>query len=251
VPPAEIALFVVIGILAGVSNALVGGGTLFTFPVLLSTGISPIVANTTCTIALWPGTVTSAHAYRAELRNSVRLGPRIAVALAGGLTGAGLLLLGGNDVLFRLVPWLLAMATILFTFGRTITARAIVLSHRRPSERRLLAMEFASAVYGGYFGAGIGIFLLASMALAGEQDMQRANAQRNFLVIFINGIAAMLFIARGVIDWPVAVIVMGGAVAGGWFGARLARRIPNRWLRLFVSAAGAFFSVYYFAKAYG
>jgi uncharacterized membrane protein YfcA len=251
VPPAEIALFVMIGFLAGTSNALVGGGTLFTFPVLLANGISPIIANTTCTIALWPGTVTSASAYRRELRKSARLGPRVAIAIAGGLIGARLLLLGGNDVFFKLVPWLLAMATVLFTFGRAIMARVMQFSHHAHNERRLLAMEFASAIYGGYFGAGIGIFLLASMALAGEQDVQLANAQRNFLVVFINGIAAVLFIARGVVDWPVAVVVMAGAIAGGYFGARVARRIPNRWLRLLISAAGAFFSVYYFFRAYG
>ena len=249
--PAEIALLLAIGILAGTSNALVGGGTLFTFPVLIATGVPPIVANTTCTIALWPGTLTSAYAYAPELKRKPQgLDLRVVVAIAGGLVGAVLLLAGGDALFFKLVPWLLAMATFLFTFGRAIMKRVSRLSRRERNERRLLAMEFASAIYGGYFGAGIGIFLLASMALEGEQDMQLANAQRNFLVVFINGVAAALFIARGIVDWAAAIAVMAGAIAGGWLGARLAKRIPNQWLRLLIAAAGTIFSAYYFVQAY-
>ena len=112
-------------------------------------------------------------------------------------------------------------------------------------------MEFVSAIYGGYFGAAIGILLLASMALAGEQNLQSANAQRNFLVCFINGIAALLFIFTGSVAWSVALIAMAGAIAGGYFGARVAKRIANEILRLIITAAGAVFSVYYFVKAYG
>jgi uncharacterized membrane protein YfcA len=250
-PPVEILLLVVVGFLAGTSNALVGGGTLFTFPVLLAAGLPPIVANTTTTVALLPGTFTSAYAYLPELRRGrARLPLRIGVATAGGLTGAALLLVSGNGIFFYLVPWLLAAATIVFTLSRKIVKRVTQGVHRR-SEVQLLIMEFLSAVYGGYFGAAIGILLLASMALAGEQDMQSANAQRNFLVCFINGVAALLFIATGMVDWAVAVIVMAGSIAGGYFGARVARRIPNEWLRTIVTAAGAIFSVYYFFRAYG
>jgi uncharacterized protein len=250
-PPLEILLLVVVGFVAGISNALVGGGTLFTFPVLLAAGLPPILANTTTTVALVPGTFTSAYAYLPELRRvRAHLPLRIGVATVGGLTGAALLLVSGNSVFFYLVPWLLAAATILFRLSRQIVKRVTQRSHRR-NEVQLLVMEFLSAVYGGYFGAAIGILLLASMALAGEQDMQSANAQRNFLVCFINGVAALLFIATGMVDWAVAVIVMAGSIAGGYFGARVARRIPDDWLRTIVTAAGAIFSVYYFFRAYG
>ena len=250
-PPVEIFFLIAIGFLAGTSNALVGGGTLFTFPVLLAAGLPPVIANTTTTVALLPGTLTSAYAYLPELRR-VREGfpARIGVAIAGGLTGALLLLVSGNALFFYLVPWLLAVATILFAFSRQIVRRVTQGPHRR-NEPRLLSMEFVSAVYGGYFGAAIGILLLASMALAGEQNMQSANAQRNFLVCFINGVAALLFILAGAVDWRVALIVMIGSIAGGYVGARVARRIPNEWLRRIVTAAGAIFSVYYFVKAYG
>lgn len=247
----ETAFLIAIGFLAGTSNALVGGGTLFTFPVLLAAGLPPVLANTTTTVALVPGTLTSAYAYLPELRRvRERLRFRVAIAAAGGLSGAVLLLISGNAVFFYLVPWLLAIATILFAFSRHIVKR-VTSGSRRKNEVQLLAMEFASAVYGGYFGAAIGILLLASMALAGEKDMQSANAQRNFLVCFINGIAALLFIVTGVVNWPAALIVMAGSIGGGYFGARVARRVPDAWLRLVVTGAGTVFSAYYFVKAYG
>jgi uncharacterized membrane protein YfcA len=251
VSPAEIALLVTIGFLAGTSNALVGGGTLFTFPVLLSAGLSPVIANTTTTVALIPGTFTSAYAYLPEIRRvRENLGSRIAAAGAGGSAGALLLLVSGNDVFFYLVPWLLAVATFLFTFARQIVKRVTEERHRK-NELRLLSMEFASAVYGGYFGAGIGILLMTSMALAGEQNIQSANAQRNFLVCFINGAATVLFIGAGAVNWSVAVIVMVGSICGGYFGARVAKRMPNAWLRNIITAAGAIFTVYYFVRVYG
>lgn len=248
---AENLLLVAIGFLAGTCNALVGGGTLFTFPVLLAAGLPPVMANTTTTVALVPGAFTSAYAYLPELAKvRERLPNRIVVATLGGLLGAGLLLASGNAVFFYLVPWLLAVATLLFTFSRRIAKRVTQKSRRR-NEAQLLGMEFVSAIYGGYFGAAIGILLLASMALAGEQNMQSANAQRNFLVCFINGIAALVFIVTGAVDWHVALIVMAGSIAGGYFGARVAKRIPNEALRLIITAAGAIFAVYYFVKAYG
>src|SRR5258706_16264883 len=251
VPPFEILFLILIGFLAGTSNALVGGGTLFTFPVLLAAGLPPVIANTTTTVALVPGTFTSAYAYLPELqRVRARLPARIGVAIAGGLMGAVLLLVSGNALFFYLVPWLLAAATILFTFSRQIVRRVTEGPHRK-NELQLLTMEFVSAVYGGYFGAAIGILLLASMALAGEQNMQSANAQRNFLVCFINGVAALLFIFAGAVDWAVALIVMIGSIAGGYVGARAAGSIPEHRLRRIVTAAGAIFSVYYFVKAYG
>jgi len=250
VSPNHVLFLIVIGFLAGTSNALVGGGTLFTFPVLLAAGLSPVVANTTTTVALLPGTLTSAYAYLPELRRvRERLPLRVITAAVGGFVGAALLLILGNTVFFYLVPWLLAVATILFALSRGIVKRVKSASLHK-NEGRFLTMEFAGAVYGGYFGAAIGILLLAAMALTGEEDMQCANAQRNFLVCFINGIAALLFIVIGVVNWPVALIVMAGSVAGGYFGARVARRIPDLWLRFAVTTAGAVFSIYYFMKAY-
>jgi hypothetical protein len=251
--PFDIAILIGIGFLAGFSNAVVGGGTLFTFPAILAVGLSPVVANATTTVALWPGTVTSARAQLGELkRSSHALPPRVIGATLGGLIGALLLLASGDTLFFQLVPWLLASATVLFTFARQIVkrvARIGVLTHGNSAA--LVSMEFVCAIYGGYFGAAIGILLLASMALAGEHDMRSANAQRNYLVCFINGVAALIFIVMGVVDWPVALIVMAGSVAGGYVGGRFARSMPSRLLRHLVTAAGVIFSVVYFIRAYG
>lgn len=247
----EVSLLVLVGFVAGICNAVVGGGTLFTFPVLIATGLPPVLANTTTTVALLPGTVTSAYAYLPQLEpETQRLPVRVLTALAGGLSGAVLLLWSGNTVFFYIVPWLLAAATTLFAFSRSIVRRVRGASALR-SKWQSFAMEFGSAVYGGYFGAAIGILLIASMAISGQEDMQRINAQRNFLVVFINGVAAVVFIFRGVVNWTVAFAIMAGAIAGGYCGARLAKYFSNTWLRRVVTAAGACFSLYYFAKAYG
>jgi len=253
VTPFDIAILVVIGLLAGFSNAVVGGGTLFTFPVILSVGLTPVIANATTTVALWPGTMTSARAQLEPLkRSSTRLTPRVIGATLGGLLGAVLLLASSDAFFFKLVPWLLAIATALFTFSRPIVRRIARLSGaNRSNEPALVTMEFFSSIYGGYFGAAIGILLLSSMALAGEHDIQSANAQRNFLVCFINGIAAAIFVVSGVVDWRVALIVMAGSIAGGYIGGRVARQIPSEPLRHIVTAAGIVFSAIYFFRAYG
>ena len=247
----ELSLLITVGFFAGICNAVVGGGTLFTFPVLIAAGVPPVLANTTTTVALLPGTITSAFAYLPQLApGSQNLGTRVVAALSGGLLGAALLLRSGNDIFFHVVPWLLGAATILFTFSRAIVRHAQGMSGRR-RKWQALAMEFGSAVYGGYFGAAIGILLIASMAIAGEDDLQSVNAQRNFLVVFINGVAGALFILRDAVNWTVAISLMAGAILGGYSGARLARHLSNKWLRHVITAAGAFFTLYYFVKAYG
>ena len=250
--PLYIITLIAIGLLSGTSNALVGGGTLFSFPVLIALGIPPVTAVTTNMAALWPGTVTSAYACYAQTK-SVRatLPIRIAAVFAGGLLGGILLLLSGDALFSTLVPWLLGGATILFTFSKPFVRYVLRASPDQRNPAALPVMEFFCAIYGGYFGAGIGILMLAAMALAGEHDMQSANAQRNFLVCFIQGTAVAIFIASGTIDWPVALIVMIGSVTGGYFGGRLVKYISNQWLRLLITAAGAIFSVIYFIRIYG
>ncbi len=240
------------GFLAGTSNALVGGGTLFSFPVLLASGLSPIIANTTAKIALVPGAATSAYAYLPELKRVRHTLPlRMAVAVVGGLIGAVLLLVSGNSIFFYFVPWLLAFATVLFACAKPLVRWLRRAAHGQRNEKQLLGTEFVCAIYGGYFGAAIGIFMLASMALAGEEDAQSMNAQRNFLVCFNGGVAALLFAVTGIVNWPVALIVMAGSVSGGYIGAKLTKLVPNQWLRHLITAAGAIFTVYYFIEAYG
>ncbi len=250
--PLYISILVGIGFLSGTSNALVGGGTLFSFPVLVWLGIPPVTTVTTNMMALWPGTVTSAIACYPQTKNVRSTLPvRIFAVSAGGVAGAILLLLSGDALFANLVPWLLGGATTLFAFYKPFVRYVLRASPDHRNVTALPIMEFFCAIYGGYFGAGIGILMLAAMALSGEHDMQSANAQRNFLVCFIQGTAVALFAFSGTVNWPVAFIVMIGSITGGYFGARVIRFIPNEWLRWLITAAGAIFSVIYFVRVYG
>jgi uncharacterized membrane protein YfcA len=252
VTPLYFLTLVAVGFLSGTSNALVGGGTLFSFPVLVALGLPPVTAVTTNMTALWPGLITSAYAYLPELKRArATLPMRVLAVFLGGLVGAILLLLSGDALFSTLVPWLLAGGTLLFTFSKQIVKFVLRSASAHHAAAALPFMEFFCAIYGGYFGAGIGILMLAAMALAGEHDMQSANAQRNFLVCFINATAVTLFIVLGRVNWIVAVIVMLGSISGGYVGARVARFIPNQWLKLLITAAGATFSIIYFVKVYG
>jgi hypothetical protein len=249
----QILLLAGAGFAAGAANAVVGGGTFFSFPALLGIGLPPVAANATSTLALWPGSLTASAAYFRELRQARDGLPlRLAVAAAGGVTGALLLLASGNALFFSLVPWLLALATALFAFHTSIQDLVSRIARGHPSGVVVpLGLEFVFAIYGGYFGAGLGVLLMAGLALAGFRDAQIANAQKNFLAAGINGVAALLFIVAGAIHWLAAVFVMGGAVAGGFAGAHAARRIPENWLRATVIAAGIGLSIYYFGQVYG
>lgn len=247
----EIFLLAGIGTLAGMCNAIVGGGTLFTFPVLLSLGLPPVTANATNTFALWPGNLGAALGYVPELRRSTGLKLRVANVSVGSLIGAGLLLASGDTLFFYCVPWLLLVATTLFTFSKPIVRRVFATAHGERRTGLLLIMEFACAIYGGYFGAAVGIVLMSAMALSGEHDIHTANAQRNFLVCFINGLAALLFVLLGAVQWPVALVMMAGSLAGGYAGGRLARKIPADALRHIITATGFFFAAYYFYRVYG
>lgn len=251
--PTEIGFLAAAGFVAGAANALVGGGTFFSFPVLLSVGLPPVMANATNTVALWPGAVTASTIYIPELKK-VRKGMplRIVIALAGGVTGAVLLLASSNAFFFSLVPWLLAIATLLFAFSKPIvrSVSAFAQGHRAQIVMPFV-LEFLFAIYGGYFGAGLGVLLMAGLALAGHSDTQSANAQKNLLAAAINGIAAALFVALDAVRWAAALCVMAGAIAGGYAGAHAARAIPDKFLRATVISVGAAMSVFYFFEVYG
>jgi uncharacterized membrane protein YfcA len=249
----QIALLAGAGFVAGAANAVVGGGTFFSFPVLLSVGLPPVLANATSTVALWPGSVTAAATYLPELKK-VRAGlrPRLAVAALGGAVGAALLLASSNALFFSLVPWLLAIATLLFAFSGGIVKQVAKFAEgHRAYVIFPFVLEFVFSVYGGYFGAGMGVLLMAGLALAGRSDTQSANAQKNLLAVAINGVAAALFIFVGAVRWLAALSVMGGAILGGFTGARVARLIPATWLRGIVIAVGTTLSVLYFVEVYG
>jgi len=224
VSAADIVLLVGVGALSGAMNAVVGGGTFFTFPLLLALGVPPVAANATTTVALWPASLVASRAYLAELRGArERLPWRSAVAILGGAAGALLLLASGDALFGKMVPWLIGGATLLFAFSRNIVRRLAAFGSRANAASTMI-LAVTAAVYGGYFGAGVGILLMAALAMAGEADAQVANAQRNLLGALINGTAVAIFILYRAVEWPFALTAMAGAAAGGYLGARAARR---------------------------
>jgi uncharacterized membrane protein YfcA len=225
-----------------------GGGTLLTFPALIAAGLSPLVANATSTVALLPATLSSMLGSRDELAGARRWALALAVpSLAGGGLGALLLLHTSNATFNRVVPWLVLAATLLFTLQRPLlrwirgadaeTKSDAELEQRSPAPA-LLAAQFAVGVYGGYFGAGIGILMLASLGFMGFTNIHRMNGLKNWGAFCMNLVAAVTFAFSGIVTWPVAVSMAVGSIAGGYVGARAAQRVPERAVRWAVVAVG-------------
>jgi len=259
--PADIVLLGAGGFAAGAINAVAGGGTFFSFPALLAAGLPPVVANASNSVALWPGSLAGAWAYRRELAAYQRyLLPMGAASLLGGIAG-GLLLLAAGDARFSaLIPWLLAFATTLFAFSPQISA---ALKRRRPARPVRADGDYGSgtpagwlvqllvSIYGGFFGAGMGILTMASLAMGGHEDVQHINALKNLLSAINYSVTALTFIVAGAVSWPQTLVMLLAASAGGYAGARVARRIRGPWLRRMVIAVGAALTLYYFYKAQG
>lgn len=228
---------------AGAINSIAGGGTLITFPVLIWLGLDPKVANGTSTVALWPGLFGGLFGYRRELENSspilIRLG---LTSIVGGALGAWLLIWTPSPVFARLVPFLILFATILFMSQGVINRQLRLGSlEERPTKlwwTGAIVFQFFSAMYGGYFGAGNGILMLAAMGLLGLNELHRANGIKNFLGICINSIAVVSFALAGLVVWQDALVMACGALAGGYFGATMAVRIGPVWVRRGVIVIG-------------
>lgn len=222
---------------AGGINSVAGGGTLITFPVLLWLGLDPKVANATSTVALWPGLFGGVFGFRREIGDSrsylLWLG---LTSVVGGGCGAWLLILTPSQTFARLVPYLILFATALFTLQEPISRR-LRLSQPSSSLTRArwwigpILIQFFSSIYGGYFGAGNGILMLAALGLFGLTDIHRANGIKNFLGICINSIAVLAFALSGLVYWPNALLMTVGAVAGGYYGASAARRLGRVFVR--------------------
>jgi len=221
---------------AGVINSIAGGGTLITFPVLIWLGLDPRVANATSTVALWPGLFGGLFGYRRELENSSTILLRLGItSVIGGAVGAWLLIRTPSLTFARLVPFLILFATILFmaqgAINRRLRLQPIVPEPRASWWLGAIVFQFFSAIYGGYFGAGNGILMLAAMGLLGLHDINRANGIKNFLGICINSIAVLMFSLEHIVVWPDALLMAGAALIGGYFGARIAVRVDQLHVR--------------------
>ncbi|MGH9367156.1 MAG: sulfite exporter TauE/SafE family protein [Thermoanaerobaculia bacterium] len=240
---------------AGVMNAMAGGGTILTFPTLVLLGEPAITANATSTVALWPGSAASLYGYRREVRDHREwLRALFLPSLLGGALGGVLLLETPARTFEGLAPFLVLFATLLFGLQGAVArwTESPHLGGRAPA--RLAAawlFQLGVAVYGGYFGAGVGILMLAVLGFLGLSDIHAANGVKNFLAMGINGVAALWFVARGAVDWPAALVLMAGAIAGGYAGARLARSIGRERARAAVVIIGAAVAILLFLREGG
>lgn len=263
---------------AGLINSIAGGGTLVSFPALLWTGRDAVLANATSTVALWPASLAGAFGFRRELKGGARNVVLFGVpSIIGGVLGAVLLLRTPSTIFARLVPFLILFATLLLAAQEPVSRRLRAArggeakrgddgeardeleaetdsSHSRgeTASRSWLAgamvFQFFVGVYGGYFGAGIGILMLAALGLLGFADIHRMNALKNLLALCINGVAAVYFIASGAVIWTDVLVMTFAAVAGGYAGARLAYRLGRRFVRVAVIVIGLVMSVSLFFK---
>jgi len=239
---------------AGAVNSVAGGGSLISFPALLAAGQPAILANATNTAALWPGSIASAVAYGRQTSLYRGLLPALLVpSIAGGLLGAFVLVSTPPDLFDRVVPFLVLFATLLFAARGRIshwTGQSPGAGEHVTRAGRVWGFLFQLlvATYGGYFGAGIGILMLASLGLMGLRDIHRMNALKTILGALINVIAFVFFAAKGLVVWPLAALMASGAIAGGYVGARTAMRVDPRWVGRFVIAVGLAVSVWLFVS---
>lgn len=251
--PQAVILFVA-ALVAGTLNSVAGGGSTITLPTLIFTGVPPVQSSSTNSVALWPGSVASAVAFRDALDASRATLLALGLpSVVGGLLGAELLLHTPQRTFLLLVPYLLLLATLLFAFGGRITnwARARIPKGRIPpwvGASGLGLMQLVIATYGGFFGGGIGILMLALLAIAGMRNIHAMNALKNLLASLINGVAIIVFIITGAVYWPEALVMVVGAVVGGYGGASLARRLDPRFVRAFVILVGVTMAAYFFYR---
>ena len=238
------------GMAAGAINSIAGGGTLVSFPALMWVGRDPIVANATNAVALWPGSLSAAYGYRRELSTIRRwLLVLIVPSLIGGGLGSWLLLRTPTSTFERLVPFLILGATILLALQEIITRHLPKPSeHTRGHMVGIFVFQLLVATYGGYFGAGMGILMLAALGLLGLTDLHPMNGLKNILAVAINGIAAIYFTVANAVAWGDVLVMMTGSIAGGYVGARIARRLGRRFVRVAVVVIGLFMTIVLFLE---
>ncbi|MBN8441534.1 MAG: sulfite exporter TauE/SafE family protein [Thauera sp.] len=251
----QIALIGIAAFAAGAVNSIAGGGTFFSFPALLAVGVPPVVANASNSVSLWPGSLAGAWAFRQELARFRRSLPMLSVvAFVGGIAGGLLLLATSNAAFAKLIPWLLLVATVLFAFSSQISAlvKKLKPAPAHGDERHIgpggYLFQLVVSVYGGFFGAGMGILMIAALAIQGFKDVHEINALKNWLSAVIYSVAVGTFVIANAVSWPHTLIMLATATAGGYVGAALARRIPALWLRRFIIAVGGLLTLHYFVK---
>jgi uncharacterized membrane protein YfcA len=245
--PWRVVVLVVAGLAAGVINGVAGGGTFITFPTLLALGIAPLQANVSSTVGLVPSVLAGVRVFRRELFvHRATLKGLIPVCVVGSGVGTALLLTGSEGTFAAVVPWLIGVATALFA-GAPFITRTLARRHppgtRRVRPRSLVVGVFIASAYGGYFGAGLGIVLLAVLALTLPEEILTLQGIRVALGLLINVVAALVFIWRGHLALTAVLILMASTFLGGWLGAHMIRKIPSAWVRALVITTGVLTTV--------
>ncbi len=250
-------LLLAAGAAGGALNAVAGGGSFVVFPVLLFSGVPPVAANATTTVALWPAGLASAAAYRDHLPKSRAQLLALSIASAlGGAAGAKLLLFTSDQTFAHILPWLMLTAASVFTFGPRVTRwlRGGAASDAPPAgiTRRQLAgivgLQLVIATYGGYFGGGMGIMVLAALTLVGMTHLHEMNALKVVLGTLVNGVALVAFLFAGKVVLGRALLAAVGSIVGGWFGAALARRLDPKYVRWVVLVVAWSMTIWFFVR---
>jgi hypothetical protein len=237
------------GYLSGIVNAMAGGGTFITFGAMSLLGTPPILANATSSVTQFPGYITSTLAYWTDIKLFWRGALLLcAISAVGALVGS-LILLALDSASFKaLVPWLLLAATALFAVGPWLKPKPKISGEPKVGSLTGSIAQFFTAIYGGFFGAGMGVMMLATLGLTESGDYHRINALKNMLAMVIASLAIVVFVAGGVVAWPEAIVMIPGGAIGGYSGVWIAKRVPQSVVRAFVIAVGLFLAVYYFVK---
>lgn len=247
----ELLLLMLAGFIAGAMNSAAGGGSFVSFPALVFAGVPSVAANASSTVALFPGAVTGSWAYRHDFQSFEGISVRalLPVSVAGGLSGALLLLFTPVHTFDVIVPWLLLLGTTAFALGPKLAHMLKRFVHLGP--RSLVAAQFILGIYGGYFGGAVGLMTLATWSLFGANDIRAMNAAKTLLVGSMNSIAVVAFIAAGKVYWTEAAVMAVAAAIGGYAGARIARRVDRQRIRLFINCVNVTMTIIFFVRAFG
>lgn len=249
----EAFVLIAIGIVAGIINSVAGGGTLLSFPTLMLLGLPGIIANATSTVGMQAGSTASFISYRKEFANQKKwawiLGPP---SIVGGLLGAFLLLHTGEAVFRQIVPYLILFATVIFTFQRYVSGwlqlEAKVIHESKYALAAAIFFQFLVAVYGGYFGAGIGIMMLAVLCILVDGDIHEINSLKVLFAAMINGVAVIYFISTHSVRWLEAGLLAVGSIIGGYCGPVMAKKVSPALVKGFVSLVGFSIGIYYLLR---
>ena len=248
----HLALLLAAAFTAGALNAVAGGGSFLTLPALVFTGVPPVIANATGTVALLPGYMAGAWGFKDDMASPPGLSMKqvVLLSLIGGSAGAALLLFTPDATFRKVVPWLLLAASALFAFGPQLRAWAAGknATHAAPSVAKAAVGMLVVAIYGGYFNGGLGILLLALFGLLGQTQLNAMNGMKNLVSALLTAIAVVIYAVGGIVEWKQALIMMVAATLGGYLGARVARKIPAHVLRWGIVGTGLVMAGLFFMK---